>query len=438
MAHLIQTGPVRSELVAQALKRVRPVPQQVQSVGEGFTRLGSQLVDTFSQTRQIDKRTEEQLERQTERSTALANALRASETPATTPEGQEITNRNRLVARSLIGSDIPDLQEQGINLLVGINRSEREARELQEATRIKAAADIKKRKVRPATNEEKEARNIPIEAAAQIDADGKISILPTQGPDAPIKALNNKGELVFATREQALSGELTPVPSAGQTISVTTPDGQTLTITSGVTGPSNLGRRATGRIEEDLINGEGTLQRLQSIMQEFDPDALTFFGKAEASALRFAEKAGVDLSAANKLALAQRRRFTNAVEQNFNLYRKNITGAAAAIKELEILRESFLSSDLSPTEFKAEFDRYQGQIKRSQRLLRRIRREGLDKPFGTRMDELFTTGQDDDPQARGQELLVAFQARGLTGQALQDAISDQLIAEDYNLDLGGP
>ncbi len=429
---LIQTGPTRSKLIAEALKRVRPVPQQVQSVGEGFTRLGSQLVDTFAATRQVDKQIAEREKRQTEISTAIANALRASGTgiPAT-EGGPSIPTGNAAIAASLIGSGIPELAQQGLQLSVQTRAAETAAERTADALKAKELADARKRKSRPATNEEKEAANIPIEAAAQINADGKITILPTQGPDAPIKALNNKGELVFATREEAISGEFTPVPSAGQTISVTTPDGQTLTVTSGVTGASNLGRRATGRIEEDLLNGEGALLRLQDIRENLDLDALTFFGKAEGAALAFLEKSGLTLSQAQKEVLGQRRAFVNAVEQNFNIYRKNITGAAAAIKELEVLRESFLSSDLSPTEFKAEFDRYVGAIKRSQRLLRRIRREGLDKPFGQQMDLLFTTGQDDNIEQRGAEVTTALQGQGLAGQNLQDAVLDQLIAEGY-------
>lgn len=432
MANIFQTGPTRTQLVAQALKQIKPVPQQIFSVGEGFTRAGSQLVDAFSAKRRVDKQLAERDEQQQEFSTALSDALRASQTgtPAT-GDRAAIPPGNEALAQALINSGIPGLAQQGLQLTVQTRAAEATAKRAQEVADAKALADAKKRKVRPATNEEKQANNIPIEAPAQIDADGRISLLPTDGPEAPIKAIDKNGNLVFATREEALSGALTPVPSSGQTITMETPDGNVLTISAGVTGPSNLGRKATGKIEGDLIVGEGALQRLQSIKQEFDPDALTFFGKAEGAALRFADKLGVDLSEANKQALAQRRRFTNAVEQNFNIYRKNITGAAAAIKELEILRANFLSSDLSPIEFKAEFDRYEGEIKRSQRLLRRIRREGLDKPFGQQFDNLFTTGQDDNIEQRGQEVTTALQAQGLTGQNLQNAVLDQLIAEGY-------
>lgn len=215
---------------------------------------------------------------------------------------------------------------------------------------------------------------------------------------------------------------LSSIQKPGEVIE-STPDGG-FRITRGNTKPSeSLNKTTIKDLESKIASNMDNLSRLEVIEQQYVPDFLTYGGKVSATISKLKSKAGFDLSPEDERFLQGRRRFTQGINQMFNAYRKEITGAAAAVQELESLKKAMLSEDLSPTEFKASFDEFKSELLRSNRLSRKILREGVRDGFGKDLDRLFTAGLDDDIEARGQEL----RAQGFSDQAIVDA----LIKEGY-------
>ena len=122
----------------------------------------------------------------------------------------------------------------------------------------------------------------------------------------------------------------------------------------------------------------------------------------------------------------------NAIEQEFNKYRKEITGAAAAMSEIEMLKESFMNSDLSYEEFTAAFDEYRDAQIKALEIAQDILSRGIplgSKEFTEQHDNAWLQrltmgeGTKKDAQARGEEL----QGQGLS----VDEIMNKLLEEGY-------
>jgi hypothetical protein len=182
------------------------------------------------------------------------------------------------------------------------------------------------------------------------------------------------------------------------------------------TGRQPLGRAASNEQEKDLGAEVNLFDRLQTLGElagldesgrMTDPSMLTYRGQAENFFTAQAEKLGVSVDDVSRQALVKRTKFVTGVEQLFNAYRKEITGAAAAVQELERLKKSFINMDMAPTEFEAAYSQYSEELQRSMRVRRRLMREGFnisEQNGGAAMDRLFLSGGDDDPQARFGEL----------------------------------
>lgn len=122
------------------------------------------------------------------------------------------------------------------------------------------------------------------------------------------------------------------------------PDG---TVTYSTTGlPSSVQGDIAGR----AVNAERTLAQFDSILEDFKPQFLTYFGRGSAAVGGQLDRLGVSQ---NELVQfnAERARFIQSLEQQFNEYRRQITGAAASIKEMADLKKAFISGDLGPQEF---------------------------------------------------------------------------------------
>jgi len=174
-----------------------------------------------------------------------------------------------------------------------------------------------------------------------------------------------------------------------------------------------------------LQSGWETVGRLERIRDLYDPEFLTFGGRLDSAVSGLADKAGVANPEQRKL-IRKRRQFAQNVDREFNAYRKEITGAAASVQEMEDLKKSMMSTDLGPTEFEAAFDEYSAEVRRSMRIKARLLREGVrvgSDEFGKRFDELFLGGADDDVGARAREL----EAAGLS----EDEGTARLRAEGY-------
>ena len=242
---------------------------------------------------------------------------------------------------------------------------------------------------------------------------------------APFAAVGQGGKDVFA---QTIPGGgvrevpgIIPRPRTGETIT-TTPEGG-VTITRGVAASPKLDKQIIRNLSKSIINNEQNLSRLDRIGSQFIPEFLTFGGRIGATISSLKSKAGVDLKPEDRKFLQNRRKFTQNINQVFNAYRKEITGAAASVQELESLKKAMLSEDLSPAEFQASFDEFRRELQRSNRLSRKVLRDGLPGSFGKNLDALFTSGADDNADVRGEELLQ----EGLT----EDQVFEKLESEGF-------
>jgi len=173
--------------------------------------------------------------------------------------------------------------------------------------------------------------------------------------------------------------------------------------------PGILGGVLTGK---SLVSMEETFAVVEDLKKGYKPEYFTYAGSGKAVAARVADNThGIPVveDAARYLAdtdggdeefLGKRRAYLEQVAQSFNAYRKEITGAAAAVQELEDLKKATLNADLGPTEFKASLDLLEKKVRRSRAIKRKFLREGIDvgdPRFGPRFyQEYFAQGDVDD------------------------------------------
>ena len=187
-----------------------------------------------------------------------------------------------------------------------------------------------------------------------------------------------------------------------------------------------LGKKAEGSVQEDIISLGDSFARVGEIGQEYQREFLTFQGRIKSSVSSLLDKANIDISPEEIEFVKGRKKFVTKVNREFNLYRKLITGAAAAEKELADLKKATINEDLGPVEFEAALEVYQEELQRGLRLKRSLLRNGIrtsDEGFGDAFDDAYLSGADDDPDIRLQELI----AEGLD----IDAATDRLIEEGY-------
>jgi hypothetical protein len=182
-----------------------------------------------------------------------------------------------------------------------------------------------------------------------------------------------------------------------------------------------LDRPNTRQAQEKIISASESLQRLDRIKENYNPEFLTYAGRFNKTISSIMSKAGMDLSAEDKSMVKQYRKFTQGVNTEFNAYRKLITGAAASVQELESLKNAMISTDLSPADFEGAFEEYKTELSRVIRIRNRLLREGVsttDKTFGDTFDDEFMNGGDDDIGVRGDEL----EAQGMEPEKIVEAL----------------
>lgn len=119
--------------------------------------------------------------------------------------------------------------------------------------------------------------------------------------------------------------------------------------------PGGLTNASTTRTQADIQGAQDALAGLDRVGQAVKKDHLTYAGLAKGVAGRQMDRAGMSNSLTE--FNANRGSALMEVEQFFNQYRKLITGAAAAEKELAALREATINGKLGPQEFMARYDR---------------------------------------------------------------------------------
>lgn len=122
-------------------------------------------------------------------------------------------------------------------------------------------------------------------------------------------------------------------------------------------------------VQKDINSKEKDLRTIGYVLKNFDEDYLTTKGQAGIASSKYAEKLkGIPIveQAADYVAgaltgknpeersdlLQNSTQFSNDIEQFFNKYKHDITGAAAAEKEIQQIRKSVMNGEMSPSEFK--------------------------------------------------------------------------------------
>lgn len=236
-------------------------------------------------------------------------------------------------------------------------------------------------------------------------------------PEKPVRErmvpVQEGGKVVFRP-ESTIEGKSPPSPQPRSGISLRTAAGDVLSI-GGDGKPQEIMKpldKVNARdLEKELIGHEMSFGKIDKIREEYDKNKnlLTFKGDAQnfidkKQAYLFPESVGKEA----KQRLASTARFKNLINTEFNAYRKEITGAAAALLELAKLKDAMFNEDQDRFSFEASLDNYLSEQKRAQRLKRRILREGLSlgTPDGQkRHDALWLSGDDDDVNQRARELI---------------------------------
>lgn len=153
-----------------------------------------------------------------------------------------------------------------------------------------------------------------------------------------------------------------------------------------------LGKSVKDSIQKQVVEKLDILRDLEEL-KDFDPRRfLTTAGKVTRFVSEVADRLNLAPEAAQKF-LQDDVNFRQGVEGLFFRLRKEITGAQAAVQELEQLKDSVLSTKLSPTQFEASFTRYQTRIRDAVMLRQRLLQEGLapgTEEFNSAFDSLFT------------------------------------------------
>ncbi len=182
------------------------------------------------------------------------------------------------------------------------------------------------------------------------------------------------------------------------------------------------------KLQTKLSEQQDLMGQVDLLMEKYDPKFTTWTGKGEQWIKRTIERSSQlgqsALSAEDKQNLEKYTQWKQQAEQIFSAYRKQITGAQAAMQEINYLRENMINKDLSDSEFRGAVKLLKEKMARGMRLKRRLLREGFDiselGPGATdeerrqfaeaqrRADSMWTSGDDfnsrEDRQATLQEL----------------------------------
>lgn len=196
----------------------------------------------------------------------------------------------------------------------------------------------------------------------------------------------------------------------------------------------NLSRSVKTGVQKDLIGNMETQSDLKAIEENFSPDLLTYQNKLYSSINNILDKSGLPSDTEN---IKKRVTFENNVDQFFNAYRKEITGAAAAEKELQRLEQSILNKNMSPAQFTAALKQIKEKNNRMIRIKRLLLRRGIkvgDNGFGDTFDSAYLGQEDDNIRDRMNDLFDKYMGiHNGNEQKAADAAREHALNEGYSL-----
>lgn len=213
------------------------------------------------------------------------------------------------------------------------------------------------------------------------------------------------GNIVQKNLQTGQIEKISGVPS--KTSLVVGPDG-TVQFQQGAGGTETTVGAKT-QMQKDVLAIADQLNALKPALENYSSDLLTYQGKLKRWALNKASRAGIDIGKENEAFVARARLVQEGLETVFNIYRKQITGAQAVMKELTMLRYSILNKNLSPAEFDASVKRF---IKLGQDAIN-LRMDLMNKGFSEsiinqRVNDLVSATQKDPAIMSNEELLKSL------------------------------
>mgnify|MGYP003676585040 CR=1 FL=1 len=157
--------------------------------------------------------------------------------------------------------------------------------------------------------------------------------------------------------------------------------GQTISITLNDKGNQPLSDSVKSKLQKEVLGAYDNLAKLDAIADNFDPSYFTSVGVGKAAVGAVLDRTfglspekdptgTVDFNAKRTVAAAQ-------IDMLFNQYRKEITGAAAAVQELERLKKSYLNTERGPEATKAMLNELKRIGRQGYETKKRNLREGL-------------------------------------------------------------
>lgn len=171
----------------------------------------------------------------------------------------------------------------------------------------------------------------------------------------------------------------------------------------GAVSPTNS---TQSELQKSVVGFQDQLNRLDQVAKDHKSSYLTYPGQARSTFAKYANK--VTGKSYDKDYLQGRTKFNNGVEQLFNMYRKEITGAAASVQELDRLKTSMLNVDQSPDEFEASYSQFKSLVTRSMQLKQQFLGQGIplgSPQMGQMIDDALLSGKqptDDNSSPAGQ------------------------------------
>jgi hypothetical protein len=230
-----------------------------------------------------------------------------------------------------------------------------------------------------------------------------------------VEGVDEQGQPV-RQRVNKLTGEVQniesiPPPKSGESISITGPDGNTVTIARG----PNAGKEITGptktvvtEAQKKILGYQQRLGQISNIRESLNTKFLTLPGKLKDFVNVGKEKLGFKVSDEQKQSIEEFQTFRGGVLQFLNQYIKDITGAQASFQEMDRIKKSIFNLEQSPSQFMAALDQVQGEIERSNKVMSRMLESGSvfasDKAFMSEFDNLFAPSIGVSPQARANVL----------------------------------
>ena len=117
---------------------------------------------------------------------------------------------------------------------------------------------------------------------------------------------------------------------------------------------SDLPAGTKGKMAGEAMAEDRSGALLKQIEENYDPSFLTYRGQFSNAAAAIAEKAEMG-SKSYEERIGKYRAWQEGMGQYFNEYRRYVTGAAAAVLEMQSILDSILNKDLSPSQYKASW-----------------------------------------------------------------------------------